>query len=103
MRSFDPVLIGRLAALTIISAAMGLALFSVIKSGEDNSGKQAARIQEMMKRAAVQCYSLEGAYPPDVRYFTHYGVNIDENRYYYRYEQNMMGNYMPEIFVIPRY
>jgi type II secretory pathway pseudopilin PulG len=103
MGRFDPALVGRVIALAIISAAIGFALFSIIKASEKNSGKQAAQIQEMMERAAIQCYALEGAYPPDIRYFTRYGVNIDEERYYYRYEQNMMGNYMPEIFVIPRY
>ena len=102
MYRIDPALTGRLIALSIIGAVTACAIFSMAKLHEGNAARQAHRIEDVMKKAAVQCYALEGAYPPSAEYFSHYGIILDEERFYYRYEQNMIGNYMPEIFVIPR-
>ncbi|MCI2106469.1 MAG: hypothetical protein LKK00_07090 [Intestinimonas sp.] len=58
--------------------------------------------EQSVRRAAVQCYALEGAYPITLDVLTkHYGVSIDETRYFvdYRY---VASNLMPEITVLPR-
>ncbi|MDR1573428.1 MAG: hypothetical protein LBS24_03905 [Clostridiales Family XIII bacterium] len=56
--------------------------------------------EESIRRAAVQCYALEGVYPADFEYLKdHYAVRPDENKYiiYYTYTAS---NLMPEIDVI---
>lgn len=68
------------------------------------TGRQEERIilECALKRAAVQCYAIEGRYPPDSYYIeTHYGVIIDEADYNVYYEV-FADNMMPEIQVLDR-
>jgi len=92
----------RILNILIIGAAAGLAIAAPIMSAPENAVKQAARLREIIKKAALQCYSLEGSFPDDVYYLKHYGVVFDTDRFYFRYEQNGISNYMPNIYVIPR-
>jgi hypothetical protein len=58
-------------------------------------------VAEAIKRAAVQCYAIEGFYPIELEYLTeNYGLIIDEERFvvYYRAE---MPNFLPTIMVEP--
>lgn len=55
-----------------------------------------------IRRAAVQCYALEGAYPPSLSYLEeHYAVAVDESRCFVDY-QYVAANLMPDITVLPR-
>ncbi|NCB64163.1 MAG: hypothetical protein EOM52_11280 [Clostridia bacterium] len=55
-----------------------------------------------LRRAAVQCYALEGAYPAGLSYLeAHYGVAVDPKRYLVDY-QFIGSNLMPDITVLPR-
>ena len=92
----------RIINILIIGAAAGTAIASLIISEPDNADRQATRLEDIIKKAAVQCYALEGAYPEDIYYLKNYGIIFDEDRYYYRYEFNGISNYMPNIYVIPR-
>lgn len=55
--------------------------------------------EESIRRAAVQCYALEGRYPPNLEYLQdRYGISCN-NRYYgvdYRF---IASNLPPEIYV----
>lgn len=63
--------------------------------------EQLSLISGGIQQAAVQCYALEGFYPPSLDYLTdHYGVQIDNNRYFVDY-QYIAANLLPEITVIP--
>ena len=54
---------------------------------------------QAIERAVMQCYALEGAYPPDLQYLEdNYGLIIDENKYVYLYEP-VAGNIHPIIGV----
>ena len=51
-------------------------------------------------RACVQCYAIEGRYPPSVQYLEeNYGIRIDRNRFHVFYE-GFASNIMPDITVI---
>lgn len=56
--------------------------------------------EESVRRAAIQCYALEGAYPQTVDYLEdHYGVAVDPDRF--RIDYFYIGsNLMPDIHVI---
>ena len=58
-------------------------------------------VEENVRRAAVQCYALEGAYPQDFDYLAErYGVAVDESRC--RVDYIYIGsNLMPDITVVP--
>ena len=53
--------------------------------------------REAVSRTVMQCYALEGVYPPDIEYLRErYGLVIDEARYYVYYEV-VAGNIHPVI------
>ncbi|MDO5550120.1 MAG: hypothetical protein Q4F76_03040 [Lachnospiraceae bacterium] len=57
-------------------------------------------LKNAISRATVQCYAIEGRYPPSVEYLEeHYGIQIDRRRYHVFYE-GFASNIMPEITVI---
>ena len=46
------------------------------------TGLQVAR--QALERTVMQCYALEGAYPPNLDYLVeHYGLVVNEDRYVY--------------------
>jgi hypothetical protein len=56
-------------------------------------------IENSIKKAAVQCYALEGGYPPGIEYLQkHYGLLVDESKYFYHYEA-FASNIIPIIKV----
>lgn len=60
-------------------------------------------VRQSVKRAAVQCYAIEGAYPTDIEYLEEqYGVTIDHDKYYIEME-GFASNIMPNIEVYERY
>ncbi len=69
-----------------------------VSSASDGESRQI--LQDAVLRATVQCYAIEGMYPPDMRYLEdHYGVVYDHSRYIVHYEA-FAGNILPDIAVI---
>lgn len=69
-----------------------------ISAGQAEQGRQ--QLETALRRAAVACYAAEGIYPPTLEYLqTHYGVQIDTQRYTVFYEI-FAENLMPEITVL---
>ena len=61
--------------------------------------EQLRSAQQAVRRAAVQCYAIEGRYPSSVAYLKeNYGLVVDEEKYVIHY-QNMGDNLLPEIAV----
>ena len=59
--------------------------------------------EQAVTRAAVQCYAVEGRYPPDIAYlYDRYGLSVDEERYVVHYKA-IADNLVPEVVVLPRY
>ena len=80
--------------------AILIASFSSIQSFGINTMKgQEKKVQEVIRKAAVSCYALEGQYPPDLDYLVeNYGVILDRESYVYWYEAHG-SNVMPMIVV----
>ena len=56
--------------------------------------------EQAVRRAAVSCYAVEGAYPESYEYLKeHYGAMVDEENYAVFYEV-FASNIMPDITVI---
>ena len=89
-----------------LSVAVMLALISTFAAAVLSfSGKTRSREEETLKkavtRASVQCYAIEGRYPPSVEYLEeNYGVQINRDKYNLFYN-GFASNVMPEITVIP--
>ncbi len=91
----------------IISILILLCVLGLMLSGSgimaDKADSESARIMEdAIRRATVQCYALEGAYPQSVDYLVeNYGIHIDREKYDVFYE-GFASNIMPDITVIPK-
>ena len=73
---------------------------SNLTQGHAEEDKQ--RLEDVLRRAAVACYAAEGMYPPDLEYLeTHYGIQIDHNRYVVDYI-SIAENLMPDITVLEK-
>jgi len=94
--------VSRILNILIIGSVAVAAIASLIFSAPHSTDMQASRLEAIIKKASVQCYALEGAYPDDVFYLKNYGVIFDTDRFYFHYELYGISNYMPEIYVIPR-
>ena len=87
-----------MAAMLVLIGAFAMAVYHV-------SGKAGAREDEALKkavvRATVQCYAIEGRYPPSVEYLEeNYGIDINRKKYNVFYD-GFASNVMPEITIIP--
>ncbi len=67
-------------------------------AASDEEGRLMA--EQAVRRAAVSCYAVEGAYPESYAYLKeHYGVAVDEQTYAVFYEV-FASNIMPDITVV---
>ena len=90
---------GYVVSALCFGAVIGLFLNGVLSmSGRmDREGEETLR--SAIARASVQCYAIEGRYPPSVEYLEeNYGIKIDRNRFNVFYE-GFASNVMPEITV----
>ena len=90
------------AALLLSAALMVLLVFlgavSNLQDGRREEGRQ--QLEEAVRRHAVACYAAEGVYPPNLEYLeTHYGLQIDRQRYTVVYEV-FASNLMPDVTVL---
>ncbi len=78
-----------------------LVLWGVRDVEQSTRAQQLASTEEAIRRAAVQCYAVEGQYPQSVSYLEeHYGLMIDHDRYIVHY-MGFASNLMPDIAVFP--
>ena len=69
-----------------------------VSSASDEESRQI--LQDAVLRATVQCYAIEGMYPPDIKYLEdNYGIVYDHDRFIVHYEV-FAGNILPDITVI---
>lgn len=84
----------------LVAAVMVWFSFAVgnLDAGQTEQGR--FQLETALRRGAVACYAIEGAYPPTVEYLTeHYGIQIDTTRYSVFYEV-FAENLMPDITVL---
>ncbi|HAQ39394.1 MAG TPA: hypothetical protein DCM73_00135 [Clostridiales bacterium] len=73
--------------------------FAVENVQKSNENEKFDILSDAIKRSAVQCYAIEGFYPPDVEYLEkNYGLVVDYDRYVVNYSI-FASNIMPDIEV----
>ena len=90
---------GMIITLVVFLALIygGTALFRGVRSA--SSAAQTELVQNAVRRAAVTCYAVEGAYPSTLDYLKrNYGLIYDEDNYFVFYNA-FATNIMPEIRV----
>ncbi len=104
----QPTLVTKIFAVLRSSIFWSLVLFSgvvvaiILGIGNVSSTEEEQQQQmlaDAVRRSAVQCYSLEGSYPPDLSYLeVNYGLFYDAEKYVVHY-QNLGSNLLPQISV----
>lgn len=88
-------------SLVVFGAVVGLFLRGTLGFVTRAEEEGATALQKAVTRASVQCYAIEGRYPPSVQYLVdNYGIQIDEERYAVFYS-GFASNVMPDITVVP--
>ena len=73
------------AALLVLTAILILMAFGGNDRSVDNGSEQA--IRTAVQRGALQCYVVEGVYPPDLEYLEdNYGLQVNREDYYITYD-----------------
>lgn len=60
-------------------------------------------LSDAIIRSAVQCYAIEGFYPPNIEYLeSNYGLLVDHDKYFVSYNV-FASNIIPEVQVFLKY
>lgn len=95
------VLVVLLTCVLIVSVFM-LFLTALSRVDEGKSLEDKEHLENALKKAAVSCYAIEGAYPPNAEYLIeNYAVAFDGDRFVVKYEF-YGSNLMPDITVLVR-
>ena len=82
--------------------AIGLWRLIVPASGRDMDEESERAIKAAVERCAMQCYVVEGAYPPSLAYLEeNYGLQINKKEFYVSYDI-FASNVPPAVKVISR-
>jgi hypothetical protein len=83
----------------LLCAVILLFITAVGGASEKADSSAISALERAIRRAAVQCYAIEGFYPIELDYLVeHYGVIIDEARFAIYYQADT-PNFMPVIIV----
>lgn len=94
-----------IAGCVVSAAVFGVIVGLFVNSAGSFLGRAksegADTLGKAIRQASVQCYAIEGRYPPSVEYLEeNYGIRIDRERYNVFYS-GFASNIMPDITVIP--
>lgn len=90
--------------LLLLAVALVVAIFlqAVSNVGSGKAQEDKKQLENALQKAVVACYSIEGAYPPDLEYLLeHYSIPYDSNRFIIKYEY-YGSNILPDITVLER-
>lgn len=91
-----------LAVVLILCVAVPLCLTVYSRVLGDISGQTQASIKNTVLQCAVQCYAIEGTYPPDLAYLEdNYGLVYNQDAYIVAYEA-YASNELPDITVLKK-
>lgn len=89
-------------AIILLLASAGVWKEVVPASGQDLSEEGAAALRAAVERSALQCYVVEGVYPPSLSYLEeNYGLQVNSGDYEIVYDI-FASNLPPAIRVIKR-
>ena len=88
-----------LLALLALAAVIVIVLLLVLP-GPEREEESIAAIEDAVRRCALQCYVVEGVYPPNLAYMEeNYGLQVNTREYYVSYSA-FSSNLPPTIRVL---
>lgn len=92
---------GYLISVAAMAAAVAVFAFAMMNFAGRTGSREEETLKKAVTRASVQCYAIEGRYPPNVEYLEeNYGVQINRKKYNVFYD-GFASNVMPQINIIP--
>lgn len=92
----------RTLSMLLFAGIVVLFLMAVNASGKSSIEKEKSSLENAIARDIVQCYSIEGRYPPSLEHMKdHYGLTYDESTFFVDY-QPIASNLYPDYTVILR-
>lgn len=89
-------LIKLLTLISILVLTFSLSKSLYVKT-ENNKTEE---LKKAIQTASIECYAVEGMYPPSVEYLEeNYGIQIDRNKYNVFYS-GFASNMLPDITVV---
>ena len=86
-RHISPLLLGSLIIFSLLISVIGYTMFGMDEFYKKSNIEQVAVAKKNIQRAAVECYALEGAYPPNLAYLVNnYGIVLNEKKFFYYYD-----------------
>ena len=99
MKIFIKNIKGVVFTAVILLAVIMLFITAVNGASEKADSSAASTLERAIRRAAVQCYAIEGFYPIGLDYLAeNYGVIIDKTKFTIYYQAET-PNYIPVIIV----
>lgn len=96
---FSREFLGFLVSLGAFALAVVIFASSALTFTKRSGERGADTLRDAIRRASVQCYAMEGRYPPSLEYLEeNYGIAIDRDRYDVFYS-GFASNFMPDITV----
>ena len=90
---------GLLVSLGAFALAIAIFASSALAFTRRSGERGVDTLRDAIRRASVQCYAIEGRYPPSLEYLEeNYGITIDRDRYDVFYS-GFASNFMPDITV----
>lgn len=79
---------------------IGFIYISSTQTSSHTAAEQQSIVEDAIRRGVVQCYAIEGMYPPNMEYLEEeYGIQIDQGKYIVHYEV-FASNIMPSVTVL---
>ena len=93
--------LGYILSLTAMAAVVAVFAAAVLNFSGRTGAREEETLRKAVARASVQCYAIEGRYPPSVGYLEeHFAIQINRKKYNVFYD-GFASNVMPEITIIP--
>ncbi|MDF2631938.1 MAG: hypothetical protein K0Q85_534 [Caproiciproducens sp.] len=91
-----------LITILIFCTVLGLFWYGFTNTFQANSAEKLQITRTAVQKSIVNCYAVEGTYPPDIKYLEdHYGIVIDHSKYIVNYE--LAGsNVMPSVEILEK-
>lgn len=99
-KQYSKSLVRELAVpILVFALVMAILGFGIGYINKTNNEQNINLLRQAVNRTAVECYSVEGIYPPSVEYMEeNYGLNYDHSKYFVFYDI-FASNIMPTIEV----
>ncbi len=93
--------LGYILSLTAMAAVVAVFAAAVLNFSGRTGAREEETLRKAVARASVQCYAIEGRYPPSVGYLEeNYAIQINRKKDNVFYD-GFASNVMPEITIIP--